>query len=51
MNSFIKYYLAFMPGLKKIISIIGTETSEKVLIRSKTIETMGYLLASVKDYK
>jgi hypothetical protein len=37
-----------MPGLKKILSMIGTENQQQIMIRSKTVETIGYLLASVK---
>jgi len=36
-NSFDRFYPTFMPGLKKIISIIGTDTQQKIMIRSKTI--------------
>lgn len=49
MNTFAKYYVTFMPGLKKIIGSIGNDTAQKVMIRCKTVETMGYLLSSVKD--
>jgi hypothetical protein len=38
-----------MPGLKKIISIIGNDTPQKVMIRCKAVETMGFLLSSIKD--
>ena len=48
MNSFENYYSTFMPGLKKILSMIGTENQQQIMIRSKTVETIGYLLASVK---
>lgn len=40
-----------MPGLKKIISMVGTDTTQKIMARSKAVETMGYLLAAVKDNK
>jgi len=36
-NSFDRFYPTFMPGLKKIITIIGTDTQQKLMIRSKTI--------------
>lgn len=39
-----------MPGLKKILSIIGSENQQQIMIRSKTVETIGYLLASIKDH-
>ncbi len=48
-NSFDRFYLTFMPGLKKIISMIGIETQQKIMIRSKTIETMGYLLYAIRE--
>lgn len=51
LNPFAKYYVTFMPGLKKIISMVGTDTTQKIMARSKAVETMGYLLASVKDNK
>jgi hypothetical protein len=38
-----------MPGLKKIISMIGADTQQKIMIRSKTIETMGYLLYAIRE--
>jgi len=37
-----------MPGLKKILTMIGSENPQQIMIRSKTVETIGYLLASVK---
>lgn len=40
-----------MPGLKKIISMVGTDTQQKMMIKSKTIEAMGDLLSSVKDHE
>jgi len=47
-NSFDRFYPTFMPGLKKIISMIGIDTQQKIMIRSKTIETMGYLLYAIR---
>lgn len=47
-NPFQNYYSVFMPGLKKILSMIGTDNQQQIMIRSKTVETIGYLLASVK---
>ena len=38
-----------MPYLKKIISLIGTDTQQKIMIRSKAVETMGYLLYSIRN--
>ena len=48
-NPFDKYYPTFMPGLKRIIQMINADTQQKILIRSKTIETMGYLLYSIRE--
>ncbi len=39
-----------MPGLKKILSLIGTDNQQQMMMRSKTVETIGYLLASVKEH-
>lgn len=50
MNPFENYYTVFMPGLKKILSLIGSENQQQIMIRSKTVETIGYLLASVKEH-
>lgn len=50
MNPFENYYPSFMPGLKRIISIMGTESQQEIMARSKAVETMGYLLASVKEH-
>jgi hypothetical protein len=49
MNPFAKYYPSFMPGLKKIITMIGSDTPQKIMIRSKTVETMGFLLSSIRE--
>lgn len=38
-----------MPGLKRILGMIGTDNPEQMMARGKTVETMGFLLASVKD--
>lgn len=38
-----------MPGLKKIIAMIGVDTQQKIMIRSKTIETMGHLLYAIRE--
>lgn len=38
-----------MPGLKKLLGLIGTDNPEQMMARGKTVETMGYLLASVKE--
>jgi hypothetical protein len=36
-NPFDNYYPTFMPYLKKIISLIGTDTQQKIMIRSKAV--------------
>ena len=48
-NSFDRFYPTFMPGLKKIITMIGIDTQQKIMIRTKTIETMGYLLYAIRE--
>jgi hypothetical protein len=48
MNPFENYYPVFMPGLKKILTMITAEDPQKIMLRSKTVETIGFLLASVK---
>jgi len=50
MNAFENYYPVFMPGLKKILSLIGNENQQQIMVRSKTVETIGYLLASIKEH-
>jgi hypothetical protein len=40
-----------MPGLTKIVNIIISDTPQKANIKNKAIETMGDLLASIKDNK
>lgn len=48
-NNFAPYYSTFMPGLVRVISMVSSDTPQKISIKSKTIETMGDLLASIKD--
>lgn len=48
-NNFTKYYSTFMPGLVRIVSMLTSDTPQKANIKSKAIETMGDLLASIKD--
>ena len=50
-NSFAKYYSTFMPGLTNIVSMLSSDTPQKVSIKSKAIEAMGDLLESIKDEK
>jgi hypothetical protein len=50
MNPFENYYPIFMPGLKKILSMIAADNPQKIMLRSKTVETIGFLLASIKDH-
>ena len=49
MNDFGPYYSTFMPGLKQVVSMVSSDTPQKVNIKSKTIETMGDLLSSIKE--
>jgi hypothetical protein len=46
-NNFTKYYSTFMPGLVRIVSMFSSDTPQKVNIKSKAIEAMGDLLASI----
>lgn len=39
-----------MPGMKKILNMIGSENQQQIYIKGKTVETIGYLLASVKTH-
>lgn len=39
-----------MPGLKKIFQMITPDTPQKSSLRNKAIETIGFLLSSVKGY-
>ena len=48
-NNFAPYYATFMPGLKQVVSMVTSDTQQKISIKSKTIETMGDLLSSIKD--
>lgn len=48
-NDFAPYYNTFMPGLKQVVSMVTSDTPQKINIKSKTIETMGDLLSSIKD--
>jgi hypothetical protein len=50
MNSFENYYPVLMPGLKKLLGMVGSENPQKIMVKNRTIETIGYLLASVKDH-
>ena len=48
-NDFGPYYATFMPGLKQVVSMVSSDTPQKINIKSKTIETMGDLLSSIKE--
>ena len=48
-NYFGPYYSTFMPGLMKVVSMVTSDTPQKANIKSRTIETMGDLLSSVKN--
>lgn len=48
-NDFAPYYATFMPGLKQVVSMVSSDTPQKISIKSKTIETMGDLLGSIRD--
>jgi hypothetical protein len=48
-NDFAPYYGSFMPGLKQVVSMVASDTPQKINVKSKTIETMGDLLGSIKN--
>jgi hypothetical protein len=48
-SSFEKYYNNFMPGLKKLTTLIGGDTQQQSIIRNLTVECIGFLLTSIKD--
>jgi hypothetical protein len=48
-NNFSSYYGTFMPGLIKIVGMFASDTPQKVNIKSRAIEAMGDLLASIKE--
>ena len=50
-NDFAPYYSTFMPGLMKVVSMVVSDTPQKISVKSKTIETMGDLLSSIKENK
>lgn len=47
--SFEKYYNNFMPGLKTLISMMSGDNPQQTIIRGKTVECVGFLLASIKN--
>jgi hypothetical protein len=47
-NNFAPYYSNFMPGLMRVVSLITCDTPQKINIKSRTIETMGDVLTSIK---
>ncbi|CAM6005252.1 unnamed protein product [Sphagnum balticum] len=48
-NAFTEYYSRFMPALKNIVSMVISDTPQKISVKGKAIETMGDLLASIRD--
>ena len=48
-SSFEKYYGSFMPGLKKLTSMVGGDSQQQSIVRNLTVECIGYLLTSIKD--
>lgn len=47
--SFEKYYNSFMPGLKKLTSMVGGDNQQQSIVRNLTVECIGFLLTSIKD--
>ena len=37
MNAFENYYTVFMPGLKKILNMMGSENQQQIMVKSKTV--------------
>jgi len=48
-NSFAPHYQKFMPGLKSILTSVKWDTQQEQELRSSCIESIGYILTSVKD--
>jgi len=48
-TSFAPYYDKFIPGLKSILTTVKWETQKDQELRSNCIESVGYILTSVKD--
>lgn len=48
-KEFAAYYSDFMPGLKIVLQNYKWEDEKDQTIRSNSIETIGYILNSVKD--
>lgn len=47
--SFENYYSTFMPGLKKLTSMVGGDSQQQSIVRNLTVECIGFLLTSIKD--
>jgi hypothetical protein len=43
------YYTTFVPALKSILATVPSETLKQQELRSKCIETMGYMVAAVSE--
>jgi len=48
-DKFSTYYGTFMPGLKNLLSTLGTDNTEQINLRTLTISTIGHLMASFKE--
>lgn len=48
-TEFLPYYKILMPGLKKIIFFMDSQTKEKTLLKSYAIETVSFLVSSVSE--
>ena len=48
-DTFAPYYAKFMPGLKTILQTVKWENEKDQELRSNCIETIGYILTSVKN--
>ncbi|CDW84107.1 importin beta- [Stylonychia lemnae] len=48
-TKFAQYYGRFMPGLKQILATVPWETQQQQELRAHCIQTIGFILNSVKD--
>lgn len=46
---FAKYYEYFMPGLRKYFEVLHQKNAKEQALRTKLVECMGHMLASIKD--
>ena len=49
-DNFFNYYNVFMPGLKQLLMSLPGTTPKQITIRTLTIEFIGFLVSSIKNY-